>query len=77
MKKLMLLLSVGIISLSAPSMGYARAHESTRIGSQKPVVAPPLAAHESSRTDAFTGDNVDWWVVEQVIQAIKDLISGH
>lgn len=77
MKKLMLLLSLGVISFSAPSLGYARTTDAARAGAQKPVVVVPHVAPQASRTDAFTGDNVDWWVVEQIIQTIKDMISSH
>lgn len=78
MKKLMLMLSVGIISMTVASTGYARPLESSSKGSDSKVaVQTSRNVVQAQKANGFTGDGADWWVVEQIIQTIKEFVGSH
>lgn len=67
MNKLLLSLMAGIVFMSVTPVSFAKTHAPKQVEVKK----------QESRTTGFTGDGVEWWVVEQVVQKIQDFLANR
>lgn len=67
MNKLLLLLMAGMVFISVAPVSFAKTHAPKQVEVKK----------QESRTTGFTGDGVEWWVVEQVVQKIQDFLTNR
>lgn len=68
-KFMRMLLLLSLLSLSSGSL-LAREQ-----GQAKPVVGTHVVSPGTAQ--GFSGDGTQWWVIEQIVQQIKEFVSSH